>query len=615
MSNNFRKPAMLKTKLYTVFSLVVLAGCPLTIHIDDDGNISFGEPTGSSDAGPDTENSDGGPGENDTDAGFLDAGTETEPEILLAPSECDFGEVALGTAEFCDVAIMNVGSGVLQLTEGVFSVEEPAQYNTFSWVQNLDYPIDVLPEPTGSPAIRLWANPASTGLHSGTYTIFSNDPDTPEAVVTLRVVGLAASSTGCGDGVIDAGEGCDDGNLTNGDGCNDACLIESGNPCNTSVPLAWDDGCESGFCDGADATCKEYPYYCGDELVNEELGELCDDGNDIEGDGCEPDCTLTVETMFYPEPGQCSGEGTLEYPVPNIIGGCSASSTDRCAPGFKCCHTLASVPYLGANGPELNLVTEPDLACCAPGEPCDVNDVFSASVVNHPNAPDTDVLEASLDNMACVKDYSEPPSCFFDAPEGWGQPVNLDVHSGQALSNIFYHAIDFETVEYTQSKWDVWPYSSGIPYSYIYPADLPMDPCDAEPLPSDYRRVNFTVTVPPESQVSLTVNTGGLFDASLHAFEGCGGDCGGVCRGSTFPKVYQGTIGDIEAGGLGQPYANWEGVLDIPNPGAFPLQLTLAFDVEMESSYWDPQSPADPDSVFIFDSWANLSVEHSISPL
>lgn len=49
--------------------------------------------------------------------------------------------------------------------------------------------------------------------------------------------------------------------------------------------------------DGCDATCMWEPEepYCGDGIVNQSW-EQCDDGNDVPGDGCESDCTFTPPT-------------------------------------------------------------------------------------------------------------------------------------------------------------------------------------------------------------------------------------------------------------------------------------------------------------------------------
>ena len=55
--------------------------------------------------------------------------------------------------------------------------------------------------------------------------------------------------------------------------------------------------------DGCETTCTDTPLECGNGLVQE--GEECDDGNEIDGDGCETDCTFTP-----PECGNGVPEGT-----------------------------------------------------------------------------------------------------------------------------------------------------------------------------------------------------------------------------------------------------------------------------------------------------------------
>jgi cysteine-rich repeat protein len=60
------------------------------------------------------------------------------------------------------------------------------------------------------------------------------------------------SYNSCGDGIVEIGvEECDDGNTNNYDSCRNDCT---------------------------------YPY-CGDQVVD--AGEDCDDGNDLDGDGCD----------------------------------------------------------------------------------------------------------------------------------------------------------------------------------------------------------------------------------------------------------------------------------------------------------------------------------------
>jgi cysteine-rich repeat protein len=114
--------------------------------------------------------------------------------------------------------------------------------------------------------------------------------------------------TYCGDNVVqDGAETCDDGNNVNGDGCNQFCEVE--------LPYCGDSICN----DGNSATCEpdgavdficsnnqkvgemnnevcrtsgQYECtYCGDNVV--QVGEeTCDDGNNVNGDGCDQFCEV-----------------------------------------------------------------------------------------------------------------------------------------------------------------------------------------------------------------------------------------------------------------------------------------------------------------------------------
>jgi cysteine-rich repeat protein len=131
----------------------------------------------------------------------------------------------------------------------------------------------------------------------------------------------------CGDGIHDIPtEECEDGNNTPGDGCDGTCHLECGNgrpddgegcdDSNTndfdSCPsgaigkcfafavcgdgLVWDgiEQCDDGnLMDGdlCEADCTLPQPECGNGFL--ESGEACDDGNNMPNDGCEPDCSLT----------------------------------------------------------------------------------------------------------------------------------------------------------------------------------------------------------------------------------------------------------------------------------------------------------------------------------
>jgi cysteine-rich repeat protein len=127
----------------------------------------------------------------------------------------------------------------------------------------------------------------------------------------------------CGDRVKDDGEACDDGNLLSNDGCsgdcrsNEACgngivdtaINEECDPlapgsmwcrdnCHTMrcgdgvIDAALSELCDAGKdnADTRDAACRTncQPRRCGDRVVDS--GEVCDDGNLLNGDGCSYDC-------------------------------------------------------------------------------------------------------------------------------------------------------------------------------------------------------------------------------------------------------------------------------------------------------------------------------------
>ena len=137
----------------------------------------------------------------------------------------------------------------------------------------------------------------------------------------------------CGDGLLTANEKCDYGEQTI-DGCSDECTVECGWRCTTSINevlTCFQTGCGDGFqdlaineeCDdgnqvdddGCNTMCKleyvnerQWHYdkiknddgcdgitifdgYCGDGNINDDY-ETCDDDNFVDGDGCSIHCTI-----------------------------------------------------------------------------------------------------------------------------------------------------------------------------------------------------------------------------------------------------------------------------------------------------------------------------------
>jgi cysteine-rich repeat protein len=88
----------------------------------------------------------------------------------------------------------------------------------------------------------------------------------------------------CGDGEVGPDEECDDGNTNDCDGCHTACTLNTG--CG--------DGhiCGAEVCETASSTVCRFdcsgPPICGDGATDP--GELCDDGNTMDGDGCSSIC-------------------------------------------------------------------------------------------------------------------------------------------------------------------------------------------------------------------------------------------------------------------------------------------------------------------------------------
>ncbi len=143
----------------------------------------------------------------------------------------------------------------------------------------------------------------------------------------------------CGDGITVFPEQCDDGARAAGDGCNDNCKLEFGYKCD-----AGDDGksvcspttcgdnvvegaemCEPGLESGCTSQCQYAPTCgdsgpctseCGDGLV---LGEACDDGNRLSGDGCDENCEVEDGYDCQTQTSECeksaSGECILRIPV------------------------------------------------------------------------------------------------------------------------------------------------------------------------------------------------------------------------------------------------------------------------------------------------------------
>ncbi len=184
-------------------------------------------------------------------------------------------------------------------------------------VDGLDVTTDVLPDVEEDIVSDVMTDPADdTAGETIEDTVSDTGEDIPGDVVVEEV------AAGCGDGHVDTGEDCDDANEVNGDGCE--------NDCTHSCEL--DSDCDDGdVCSGVE-TCDAASSYacvpgsfevdgtlcdadglsttrdiclggacglssCGDGYPDTEEGEECDDGNLLDGDGCENDCTYSAVTV------------------------------------------------------------------------------------------------------------------------------------------------------------------------------------------------------------------------------------------------------------------------------------------------------------------------------
>lgn len=224
----------------------------------------------------------------------------------------------------------------------------------------------------------------------------------------------------CGDGVRQPGEACDDGNQQAGDGCgyvtdaeltND-CYVETGYVCEgalTQTSACYDcgngivegtevcdndlggtcsgapaQGCTTdadctglGVCqgvagDGCAASCKAIePTYrcadvggtnacfrCGDGHLDVEVGEVCDDGDNAGGDGCNASCFEESGWSCVEAPDGtfigCSrcGDGIVQTPIEgcddrNAVAGDGCDACQVEAPEWTCVYGGGTFVHLG----------------------------------------------------------------------------------------------------------------------------------------------------------------------------------------------------------------------------------------------------------------------------
>jgi hypothetical protein len=111
-----------------------------------------------------------------------------QPEIVVRPESCDFGDVGVTVTAFCDLTLENVGQRELLITSIGFS----AATDTNVFGPSGFFPIPTAIQPGTGVSLRLFARPDQAGEETGTMIIGSTDPDSPEVEVPLSVFGAQA---------------------------------------------------------------------------------------------------------------------------------------------------------------------------------------------------------------------------------------------------------------------------------------------------------------------------------------------------------------------------------------------------------------------------------------
>ncbi len=167
--------------------------------------------------------------------------------------------------------------------------------------------------------------------------------------------------TVCGDGIKQTGEQCDDGNNISGDGCENNCAV---------TPICGDgivgntpgETCDPpGSNAGQPNECRDDCTYCGDGYLD--ASEECDDGNNINGDGCSATCN---KELF----GGCRMTGGHNTVAPDgsyyVVPGGSEVIRSVVSSGKKTTTSTTTTFKYTVGGQ----IGAPEAGCCTPGVDC-----------------------------------------------------------------------------------------------------------------------------------------------------------------------------------------------------------------------------------------------------
>ncbi|MCA9553588.1 MAG: PQQ-binding-like beta-propeller repeat protein [Myxococcales bacterium] len=255
------------------------------------------------------------------------------PDIEVAPTTLDLGEVPFGVERQGTVTIRNLGNGPLTLTSVRLSDE------TLFRLQK--HPGDVVGAGVSDVAVIAANAPEVVGTYMTTLIIESDDPDEPLEEVPVRLVAVAPPP-------------CDDGNQCTEDWFDtdtSECRhrFADGLTCFPADKCIIDAVCSQGVCLGRQKTCddnsactRDYCRQIDGECLFIEDASTCDDGNDCtfdscnaqgcqhenlpSGEACDDDDLCTVADACFQ--GACVGRGVRE--------GEACDDSDSCTTGDTC---------------------------------------------------------------------------------------------------------------------------------------------------------------------------------------------------------------------------------------------------------------------------------------
>jgi cysteine-rich repeat protein len=204
------------------------------------------------------------------DTGYI---TPTNPIISTNTDLLDFGEIPVQIEVVRRLTVLN--SGQLELTISEKRLED--SNDVFS-IDGSEIVIDG----ESDAILPVHFLPTATGFFQAEITLISNAANQEELVVMLQ--GTGVDDTICGSCESPPVAHCISEELF--------VYYESSGTCvdGQCEYQSYVIECEEG-CDEEADQCRTPQPFCGDEIVNGD--EVCDDGNAVDGDGCDSNCTTT----------------------------------------------------------------------------------------------------------------------------------------------------------------------------------------------------------------------------------------------------------------------------------------------------------------------------------